>query len=350
MTVAASVRSSPELLASAGGGGPGDPGADSAMIRSRLHEHVLRRPHTDPDPKTRQYQHEICDSILRYRITVAYSGNNGEMRIGKDYAWGGSSRGWGFTRTGSLVMVTGASHTLVSTVTFKEVRRAVEGSPLLKALGVRMTKGMSASPQQLVFAPGWHALGFSTTNVERASGQHAPELLAIVNEGSGVEDDIFDAVDSWAYQRLLITDNPLRPDGRMVELIARAAIDARDGVPPGRAVNAIRIPSTDSPHARLERSPLGLADRTFIESMIRQYGEESHWVRTHIKALVPETSADPLLPEAWLDHQRARPQTRPAMPEWHPVLATRRIACDPGGAWGGTPAACSCGTTGAWST
>jgi hypothetical protein len=283
---------------------------------------VLRRSPYDPDPTTRQYQREICRSVLRYRTTVVYSGNG----IGKDYILGGLIPWWGFTRTSSLVMVTGASHTLVSTVTFKEVRKAVEGSPLLKALGVMVTKGMSASPQQLVFAPGWHALGFSTTNVERASGQHAPELLAIVNEGSGVEDAIYDAVDSWAYRRLLVTGNPLRPDGRMVELINRAAVDARDGVPAERAVNAIRIPSTDSPHARLDRSPLGLADRTWIESTIRQYGADSHWVRTHIHALVPETSADPLLPEAWLDWCAAR--TRPALPKGHPVLATRRIACD----------------------
>jgi hypothetical protein len=39
-------------------------------------------------------------------------------------------------------------------------------------------------------SPRWHALGYSTTSVERASGQHAKDLLVIIEEASGVEDEI----------------------------------------------------------------------------------------------------------------------------------------------------------------
>lgn len=269
-------------------------------------------------------QEEICRSVVRYRITVVYSGN----AVGKDYALAGIIPWYGATRTGSLVIVTGVSQTLLGSVTWKELRRAVEGSPLLKALGVTVSGGVKTSPQTLVFAPGWHVLGFSTTNVERASGQHAAELLAVVNEGSGVEDTIFDAVDSWAYRRLLVTGNPIRPDGRFVELIRRAEQDARDRIPPDRAVNAIRIPSTESPHAHLERSPYGLADRTWLESVTRQYGADSNWVRSHVKAEIPAVAEDSLIPAPWLDWCAA--QTRGLLPAGHPILETRRIACDLG--------------------
>jgi len=279
---------------------------------------VLRRP-----PYWHR-QEEIARSVVRHRITVAYSGN----AIGKDYLLGGLIPWWGFTRPGSLVIVTGVSQTLLGTVTFKEVRRAIEGSPLLKQLGVKMSSGVKASPQTVVFAPGWHVLGISTTNVERASGQHAAELLAIVNEGSGVADTIYDAVDSWKYLRFLVCGNPLRSDGRMVDLIRQGDRDRKDGVPPDRAVNAIRIPSTDSPHAHLERSPVGLADRTWIADVVRRYGADSRWVRTHVKAEIPEVSADALIPEAWLDACAARRRAIP--PPGHPVLYTRRIACDLG--------------------
>jgi len=43
-----------------------------------------------------------------------------------------------------------------------------------------------------------------------------------------------------------------------------------DGVAPRLAVNAIRIPSTESPHAHREKSPFGLADKTRIYSMHRK--------------------------------------------------------------------------------
>ena len=121
-------------------------------------------------------------------------------------------------------------------------------------------------------APGWHALGFSTTSVERSSGQHAKHLLTVVEEASGVEDFVFDAIDSLGYERLVCIGNPIRAESKFVDLIRQAARDRADNVPPRLAVNAIRIPSTESPHAHEEKSEFGLADRTWLESMYRKYG------------------------------------------------------------------------------
>lgn len=287
---------------------------------------ILRRLPYDPDPTTRQYQSEVCQSVLDYRVTVVYSGNS----TGKDYLLGGLIPWWGFTRPHSLVMVTGVSQTLLGSVTFKEVRRAIAGSPLLSRLPIRMSQGIKASPQVIEFAPGWHTLGFSTTNVERASGQHSPELFAIVNEGSGVEDEIFDAVESWVYKRLLITCNPIRADGRVVDLIRQADRDRADGVPRHLAVNAIRIPSTDSPHAHLDQSPYGLADRTWIESMRRRYGKDHLWCKVHIDAEIPVVSADTLILEEYLDWAASETVCRRERPAGHPVHRTRRISCDLG--------------------
>lgn len=269
-------------------------------------------------------QRDICRSLVRYRITVVYSGN----AVGKDYVIAGIVPWWGLTRPGSLCIVTGVSQTLLGSVTWKEIRSAVQGSALMRELGVKVSSGVKTSPQTVTYAQGWHALGFSTTNVERASGQHAGELLAIINEGSGVDDAIYDAVDSWNYRRLLVTGNPLRPDGRMVELIRRAAEDARDGIPPEQAINAIRIPSTDSPHAHLEHSPVGLADRTWLDTMVRRYGPDSNWVRSHIAAEIPTVREDTLLPGPWLDWCAAH--SRPILPAGHPIASTRRIGCDLG--------------------
>ena len=175
-------------------------------------------------------------------------------------------------------------------------------------------------------APGWQALGFSTTSVERSSGQHAKHLLTVVEEASGVEDFVFDAIDSLGYERLVCIGNPIRAEGKFVDLIRQAARDRADNVPPRLAVNAIRIPSTESPHAHEEKSEFGLADRTWLESMYRKYGRRSLWVGSHIDARIPDVDAEQLIDPGWLDYHSS--QQRPQVAPVHPVYFTRRIACD----------------------
>ena len=71
-------------------------------------------------------------------------------------------------------------------MTFKEIRRCLDGAVI--PFGGKISKGLKASPAVVEIAPGWQALGFSTSSVERASGQHARHLLAVVEEASGVDD------------------------------------------------------------------------------------------------------------------------------------------------------------------
>jgi len=104
--------------------------------------------------------------------------------------------------------------------------------------------------------PGWQALGYSTTSVERASGQHAKDLLVIVEEASGVEGEIWDALESLKYSKLVAIGNPIRAEGRFVDLIRQADTDRADGIEPRKAVCAIQIPSTESPHATWKSHPM----------------------------------------------------------------------------------------------
>jgi hypothetical protein len=271
-------------------------------------------------------QQEVARSIVDYRVTVCVTGNS----VGKDHLLGGTIPWWVVTRRNALCICTAVSQTLLSTVTWKEVRRAVEGSPLLRALKLRLSSGVKASPQFLEVRPGWHALGYSTTTVERAAGQHAPDLLAIINEASGVPDEIYDAIDSLKYKRLVVFGNPIRAEGRFVELVRQAEKDRKDGIPPHKAVNAICIPSTDSPHAEWDESPWGLADKTWIDEMTRRYGKDSLWVRSHIRAEIPSVSADQLIPLPWLDWAAAQERDPSTLDPLHPAFATRRISGDLG--------------------
>ncbi len=263
-------------------------------------------------------QIEMCFSVIKYRTTCVYSGN----MIGKDFWIGRLIHWWLYTRRDSMVMVFGPSQTSIGTITWKEVRQS---QPRLAS--ARLSSGAKTSPQQLDLGNGWQALGFSTRTIERASGHHNPHLLAIVDEASGVEPEIWDAIESLGYEKLVAIGNPIRAEGKFVDLIRQADTDARDGIPPRRAVHAIQIPSTDSPHATWEKSPWGIADATWIESSYRRYGgEHSLWCNSHIHAIIPTESAQRLIPDTWLDY--ATSVQRPNLPPNHPIHKTRRIAID----------------------
>jgi hypothetical protein len=270
------------------------------------------------EPWARQV--EILRSIVRYKTTVVYSGNS----IGKSWTMAILVLWWMLTRPDSLVIATGASQTTVGTILWKEIRRALDSAVM--PFGGRLSQGIKASPALVEILPGWQALGFSTTSVERASGQHSPNLLVVVDEASGVPDDIWSAIDSLGSSRTAVFGNPIRPDGNFVELINQAEKDRRDGIPDAEAVNAIKISSYESPHATWDKSPWGLADRPWLEGMIRKYGKNSLWVKSHIRAEIPTVSADILIPAGWLEFHRA--QRRPDVPWNHPVHRTRRISCD----------------------
>ena len=268
-------------------------------------------------------QREIADSVVRYRITVAYTGNG----LGKDYLVGGGIIPWWcFRHVDSQCIVTGPSQTVLGSVTWKELRRANDKSKI--PLGLTVSHSVQGSPLRCIVRGDWGALGYSTTSVERASGQHNPHLLVIGEEASGITDEIFDAIDGLKFCRLLLIGNPVRSKGRMVDLIRQAGKDRINGIPPDLAVNAIRISSLESPHAHLVHSPWGMADRTWLADVGRRYGRDSLWYRSHVLAEIPTEDADSLIPVEWLD--RAGATERPPLRPFDSLAATRRIACDLG--------------------
>jgi hypothetical protein len=267
---------------------------------------------------TRQY--EAAESVVHYRDTVIYSGN----AVGKDYLVAGLIPWWLWTRKDSLVIVTAPSQALLGSVTWKELRKAIQSAEI--PLDARISPGLKTSPLVLDLGNGWSALGYSTDCVERASGQHAGQLLVVAEEASGLEPHAWEALDSFGYRRLIAIGNPIRPDGRFVDLIRQAERDQREGIAPKLSVNAIPIPSTDSPHADRDHSPWGLADNTWIEASFRRYGKESLWCASHIFARIPSAGQDTLLVEAWLD--AATHAVRGAVHTHDPRAGKPRLAID----------------------
>jgi hypothetical protein len=303
--------------------------------RERMTE-LLSRCHDDPDLFNSvilgraaycDYQRQWCRDLVEYRCLSIETGN----QTGKDYWIGGIVPWWLWTRKDSLVVVSGPGQSILGSVTWKEIRRAIDRAPI--AMGGHVSSGIKTSPHTVTLGAGWQALGYSTTNVERASGQHAGQLLVVAEEASGVEPETWDAIESLGYRKLVAIGNPLRAEGGFVDLCNQAASDAVRGVPRREATCYRNLPSTSSPHATWDKSPVGLADRTWLDACERKYGRDSLWYRAHVLAIRPTLLSEQLIPPEDAD--------RCISDETHRIVAKvraetparagrKRIGCDVG--------------------
>ena len=102
-------------------------------------------------------------------------------------------------------------------------------------------------------------------------------MLVIVDEASGVADESWQAIDSLGFSKMLVAGNPIRSDGKFATLCDQGDRDALEQRPPHLACRHFNVPSTASPHADLDRSPWGMADKTWLESVAREPGKNSPW-------------------------------------------------------------------------
>jgi hypothetical protein len=192
-----------------------------------------------------------------------------------------------FSRPNSLVIATAASQVQLEEVLWKEVEVAYSGARV--PLGGRILR----SPLKVDLGGGWNCLAYSTSKCERFAGHHRNDLFAVLDEASGVPDEICEAVSGLNPSCELWTGNPLRPLGTFYDRCRSA--------PDNPLANLIHISSLESPHIDLARSPWGLADRTWLEKSWNDYGKGSLWERCHILGMFPEEGFDQVIPAAWLD-------------------------------------------------
>jgi hypothetical protein len=94
---------------------------------------------------------------------------------------------------------------------------------------------------------------------------------------------------------------PIRPDGHFALLSDQGDRDAQENRPSQVSCKHFVVPSTMSPHADLARSPVGLADKVWLEAMGREPGEYSPWYRSHVLAQRPKLATETLIPQVWLN-------------------------------------------------
>ncbi len=137
----------------------------------------------------------------------------------------------------------------------------------------------------------WYAIGLSTDTPERFQGYHGTHLLLIVDEASGVPQDIFDASEGFmtsAGSKSLLIGNPNNLSGEF-----HAAFH-------GQMYHQIHISCYDTPNFQGSMTRPYLITPEWVDEKKAQWGEDSPLFQIKCLGEFPSNPVDTVIPLAWI--------------------------------------------------
>lgn len=117
---------------------------------------------------------------------------------------------WLVSHKDAVVITTAPTNRQVREVLWREIRDAVAGKKIYPENSVTETK--------INLDNKWFALGLSTDKPDQFAGFHSDNLLVVIDEASGIDTAIYEAIDGLKPKKTLLLGNPLRNTGRFAEL------------------------------------------------------------------------------------------------------------------------------------
>lgn len=150
-----------------------------------------------------------------------------------------------------------------------------------KRMHARSKVPLSGSPSQkassgIRAADGREIVGFTARQVEGVAGISGRNLLYLVDEASGVEDGVFDAIEGnrAGGARIVMVSNPTRCEGYFFDAFETKA----------KFWRAVAVSSEETPNVLEGREVIpGLATREWVEEKREEWGEESALYRVRVR-------------------------------------------------------------------
>jgi len=239
-------------------------------------------------------QREILRSVSEHERTAVKSCHG----PGKTHTAAQAAIWFLCTRKPSEVVTTAPTWRQVEKLLWKEINLAwARAVPEVRALAECLTT-------RLVVGPGHEAYGLSTNDTDKFQGIHSPHLMVIVDEASGLPDEIYEAVDTLSaggeYRELLI-GNPIRPEGKFYRAFQN----------PELGYNRISIAVDETPNWTGEDVPdevrRVLVQPERVEKWAVDWGRDSPAYVARVRAEFPEEDATRVLvPLAWAEAAQRR--------------------------------------------
>lgn len=216
------------------------------------------------------------------------------------------------------------SRVVTTATTWPQVEKLLWHELGLQHRNARFPLGGQLNLTELKLEDGRYAIGLSTkpTELESFQGHHAPNLLLVYDEASGIPAPIFEAGEGYmtaAGARMLLIGNPTKPSGEMYDAFTSSSKRGD--------YELFTISWLDTPAFTGEPCPQDVLDAlptpAKYESRKRMWGEDSPLFQVRVLGRYAKTSTNTVIQLGALEDAQART----AAPD--PSQATEYvIACD----------------------
>lgn len=222
-------------------------------------------------------QVEILEAV-RDHVRVAVRSCNGS---GKTYVAAHIVLWWLMAFPESMVITTAPTERQVKEVLWREIRRAYRGNEEL--IDGKLTR------TALELGDKHYAHGISTNEAGRFQGYHEGNILFVVDEASGMREDIFEAIEgsmTSAGARLLLFGNPTALSGTFYEAFHRR----RD------LWHTLHISAFDTPNVVSGKIDVpGLVSPQWVNDAALNWGENSPMYEVRVLGDFPSEGEDTLI-------------------------------------------------------
>jgi len=233
-------------------------------------------------------QREIIEAFRTERRITIKSGHG----VGKTKLMAGLILQYLFTRPDTMVVTTAPSWTLVETVLWGQIRSQYHNALCPEVLG-----GTVLNTAIKTLDDNHFAIGISSDEPERVSGFHNKNVLVVVDEASGVEDKMLDALEGLLTQqnsKLVFIGNPINTSNKFYKSFYDPEYSS--------LFKKITISCYDSPNVKTGNELIpGLVSLRYVEDFKKQFGENSSIFRSRVLGEFPIESEDQLIPTSCIE-------------------------------------------------
>lgn len=214
---------------------------------------------------------------------------------GKSYLSGRIVHWWLNSYENSVVITTAPTFRQVKEVLWREIKGSIAGKNIYPTNAVLDTR-IDISPQ-------WFALGLSTDVPDQFQGFHSPHLMVLIDEASGINPLIEEAIDGLTPEKIVRIGQPLSNIGRFADSFRASN------------VKKMQISAFDTPNVAEQRIVIpGLITALDVENFKLRYGEESDVYRVRVLGEFPRQDEDSLISVD--DISKAINRESKVLPQW----------------------------------
>ena len=247
------------------------------------------------------YQIPIMDSVAENKKT-AWRAAHG---IGKTYVAADIALWFLLTRPYSKVITTASIWRQVKLL-WNEIKQKISRADI-KKMGWELK--IDVLEMSIKLDSTWYAMGVASDDSSKIEGEHARDILYIVDEAKIVPKDTFTSIEgaltSEGAKLLVISTPPLNNEGYFYDIWAL-----------GKDFKKFHTSAFDSPNVRLERIVIPeLVTKEWIEEREKEWGVNSPEYQAKVEGNFPTVTDDTLISYDWVERAIDREYNDDDLPE-----------------------------------